>query len=88
VKFVGVNLQDLCRTYYFVSRIINRVSQNNNNRIYYYVHVLLIGLARTIHTVYVRYFGGILGREITKYTGIFGVYIRFWPTLVIKSHYS
>jgi len=24
---------------------------------------------------------GIFGREITKYTAIYGVYIRFWPTL-------
>ena len=30
-----------------------------------------------IYTVYIRYFG----REITKYTVIYGVYIRFWPTL-------
>ena len=26
---------------------------------------------------------GIIGREITKYTVIYGVYIRFWPTLYI-----
>jgi len=26
---------------------------------------------------------GIFGREITKYTFIYGVYIRFWPTLHI-----
>jgi len=32
-----------------------------------------------IYTVYIRYFG----REITKYTVIYGVYIRFWPTLYI-----
>ena len=25
----------------------------------------------------------IFGREITKYTVIYGVYIRFWPTLII-----
>jgi hypothetical protein len=24
---------------------------------------------------------GIFGREITKYTVIYGVYIQFWPTL-------
>jgi hypothetical protein len=24
---------------------------------------------------------GILNREITKYTVIYGAYIRFWPTL-------
>ena len=30
-----------------------------------------------------RYIYGISGREITKYTVIYGVYIRFWPTLDI-----
>jgi hypothetical protein len=25
------------------------------------------------------------GREITKYTVIYGVYIRFWPTLTISA---
>ena len=37
-----------------------------------------------IYTVYIRYFCGIFGREITKYTVIYGVYIRFWPTLNIN----
>jgi hypothetical protein len=39
-----------------------------------------------IYTVYIRYFG----RKITKFTVIYGVYIRFWPTLymwyVFKEH--
>jgi len=39
-----------------------------------------VGLARTI---YIRFTYGIFGREITKYTVIYGVYIRFWPTLVM-----
>jgi hypothetical protein len=38
-------------------------------------------LARTI---YIRCKYGIFGREITKYTVIYGVYIRFWPTLNIR----
>jgi hypothetical protein len=43
----------------------------------------LLGLARTI---YIRCIYGIFGREVTKYTVIYGVYIRFWPTLhIIKS---
>jgi len=42
-----------------------------------------IGLARTI---YIRCIYGIFGREITKYTVIYGVYIRFWPTLHIYIH--
>ena len=37
-----------------------------------------VGLARTI---YIRCVNGILGKEITIYTVIYGVYIRFWPTL-------
>jgi len=37
-----------------------------------------VGLARTI---YIRCTYGIFGREITKYTVIYGVYIRSWPTL-------
>ena len=39
---------------------------------------LLLGLARTI---YIRCIYGMFGREIIKYTVIYGVYIRFWPTL-------
>ena len=38
-----------------------------------------LGLART--GVYL-YLYGIFGREITKYTVIYDVYIRFWPTLL------
>ena len=37
-----------------------------------------VGLARTI---YIRCIYGIFGREIIKYLVIYGVYIRFWPTL-------
>ena len=43
-----------------------------------YQNDVLVGLARTI---YIRCLYGIFGREITKYTVIYGVYIRFWPTL-------
>jgi hypothetical protein len=35
-------------------------------------------LARTI---YIRCIYGTFGREITKYTVIYGLFIRFWPTL-------
>ena len=34
-------------------------------------------------TIYIRCKYGIFGREITKYTVIYGVYIRFWPTVNI-----
>jgi hypothetical protein len=40
-----------------------------------------VGLART---TYIRCICGIFGREITKYTVIYGVYIRFWPTLKVS----
>jgi hypothetical protein len=36
-------------------------------------------LARTI---YIRWMYGMFGRKITKYTVIYGVYIRFWPALM------
>jgi len=42
--------------------------------------VKYLGLARTI---YIRFIYGIFGREITKYTVIYGVNIRSWPTLQI-----
>jgi len=32
-------------------------------------------------TIYIRFKYGIFGREITKYTVIYGVYLGFWPTL-------
>ena len=31
--------------------------------------------------IYIRCIFDIYGREITEYTVIYGVYIRFWPTL-------
>jgi hypothetical protein len=40
-----------------------------------------IGLARTI---YIRCIYGVFGREITRYTVIYGVYIRFWHTLYME----
>ena len=43
---------------------------------------LLVKLARTI---YIRCIYGIFCREFTKYTVIYGVYIRFWPTLFTRN---
>ena len=40
--------------------------------------VTCVGLAKTI---YIQCMYGNFGREITKFTVIYGVYIRFWPTL-------
>jgi len=44
-----------------------------------------VGLARTI---YIRCIYGILGREITKYTVIYGACIPFWPTLWVWGVWS
>jgi len=50
-------------------------------RTVYIRHICVyVGMARTI---YIRCIYGIFGREITKYTVIYGVHIRFWPTLRI-----
>ena len=43
-------------------------------------HWLSVGLARTM---YIRCVYGIYGRKFTDYTVIYGVYIGFWPTLVV-----
>jgi len=50
------------------------------NPIFRHTQAKYIGLARTI---YIRLIYAIFGREITKYTVIYGVYIQFWPTLQI-----
>ena len=34
--------------------------------------------------IYIRCVYGIIGREITKHTVMYGVYIRFWPTLHLQ----
>jgi hypothetical protein len=34
--------------------------------------------------IYIQCVYGIFGREFTIYTVIYGVYIRFWPTLKIR----
>jgi len=36
--------------------------------------------------MYIRGIYGDLSREITKYTVVYGVYIRVWPTLCIFHH--
>jgi len=42
-------------------------------------------MTRLARTVYIRCIYGIFGREITEYTVLYGVYIRFWPTLISVS---
>jgi len=38
-------------------------------------------MCRVGQSIYTRCIHGIFGREITEYTIIYGVHIRFWPTL-------
>ena len=45
--------------------------------------LLYVGLVRII---LIRFVYGIFGREITKPTAMYGVYIRLWPTLFVWLH--
>jgi hypothetical protein len=38
--------------------------------------------------IYTRCIYGIFGREFTKYTVIYNVYARFWPTLYVYGVYA
>jgi len=51
-----------------------RVGQNHTYKVF------LAGKSPYIRS-YTVYIYSIFGREIIKYTVIYGVYIRFWPTL-------
>ena len=42
--------------------------------------VVLCTCVRLARTIFIRCMYGIFGREIIKYTVIYGVYLRFWPT--------
>ena len=55
--------------------LLKRVCQNQTS------HVHRVGQ----NHIYIRCIYGNLGREITKYTVIYGAYIRFWPTLVMHN---
>ena len=57
---------------------ISRSGAEGEPRFVYNNHAMSLGLARTIH---IQCIYGILGREITKFTAIYSVYIRFRPTL-------
>ena len=46
------------------------------------MHVCVLGLAKPYIHMYIPCIYGNSGREITTYTVIYGVHIRFWPTLV------
>jgi len=40
-------------------------------------------MCRAGQNLYIRCIYGIFGREITRYTVLYVVYIRFWPTLLM-----
>jgi hypothetical protein len=44
---------------------------------------IYVGLAKTIHMYVYMVYISILSREIAIHTVIYGVHIRFWPTLLI-----
>ena len=69
---------------------IYRVGQNRKYMYKYTVYLVIsklkIPYVHRIYMVlanprYIRCTHGIFGRGITRYTVIYGVYIRFWPTL-------
>ena len=65
------------------SVLANPTHTNTQIHLHIHMHIRIhtyIGLART---VYIRCIYGIFGREITIHTVMYGMYIRFWPTLLI-----
>ena len=78
-------------TYIYMSVGLNGCNNSVDECTFIYMSVGLndcncvyIGLAKTI---YIRCMYGTFGRKITKYTVIYGAYIRFWPTLLIHFLY-
>jgi hypothetical protein len=61
-------------------RVKRIVCLKMSHRLYTRNYWIFLGLARTI---YIRCIYSIFGREISKDAVIYGVYIRFWPTLDI-----
>ena len=45
------------------------------------LNVSLLQMFRDGRTIHIQCVYGIFGREITEYTAVYGVYVRFWPTL-------
>jgi len=66
-SFVHSSLHSLCASPRKLVQLYKRTRVN-------------VGSAKTIYILCIY---GIFGREVTKYTVIYGVLIRFWPTLVI-----
>ena len=54
--------------------------QMETSRGLFYTQHILCEL-RVARIIYIRCIYGISGRDINKYTVIYGAYIRFWPTL-------
>ena len=77
----------LARTLYIpVYGVHIRCFWQGSHQIYGYIRctytVLLAGKSPKIRP-YTAYIHGVFGREITRYTAMYGVYTRFWPTLLI-----
>ena len=80
VKFIG-NAEERVRRPGYFSEHVTHACTCSETRARMQIHMhkhTCVGLARTI---YIRCIYRIFGREITKYTVIYGVYVRFWPTL-------
>ena len=68
---------------FFISLFINSsptASHDANETKSYNTPIWTYGLGLAT-TIYIRFMYGTFGRKITKYTVIYGEYIRFWPTL-------
>jgi len=71
------------------------VSRVGQNHIYTTYDRIFGGFPAKIHRIYIGLAGticiqriyGIFGREITKYTVVYGVYTRLWPTLYVYTVY-
>jgi len=72
----------------FIMCVCSAISNNINHSIKFqhalcfYVCMLQVATCVALATtIYIQCIYGIFGREITKYTVTYGVYIQFWPTL-------
>ena len=45
--------------------------------------IIRVGQNHIYINIYIQFTYGIFGRDITIYAVIYGVYIRFWPTLLV-----
>ena len=74
------------RPIYYVSLVLisNFCTQSYRYSQAFYSHTFIFKVSQNhvyIYTPYIWCIYGMFGRKITKYTVIYGAYIRFWPTL-------